>query len=161
MSELLPTPPIQRSGAGRPNEVDSGHASPERIMLDDGVTVVVRPTGGILVVELSGIADGSWVDSLVLELLARGDHERMVIDLNGVTVVNPSSLCQVIDELIAASSDPHRICLVCERLSAVVLLRRCGASEMVAIFGSTSDAIQAAVHHAAGYGAGWEPLDGR
>lgn len=132
---------------------------PDRVVLDDGATLALHhdPDLQAVVVEVSGLAAGDWADSLALELLALGPDLRLVIDVSPATLVNPASLCGALDELIAAGADPHRICLVCERLSALVLLRRYGATEQVAVFGSSRDAIQALVMHGEGYGPGWAP----
>jgi hypothetical protein len=151
-------PPTQGPSKGAAS-VGGQLPTPERVVLDEGTTLAMRREAMALVVEVTGLADGSWADSLALELLAVGPDTKMVIDISQATLVNPASLCEVIEELIAAGSDPHRICLVCERLSAVVLLRRYGATEQVAVFGSTSDALQAAVLEAEGFGAGWAPTD--
>jgi hypothetical protein len=132
---------------------------PDRVVLDEGTTLALHriPEIDAVVVEVSGLAAGSWADSLALELLALGPELRLVIDVCDATLVNPSGLCEVLDEVISAGSDPHRVCVVCERLSAVVLLRRYGATEQVAIFGSAQDAVQAVLHHEEGYGVGWAP----
>lgn len=145
--------------AGRPD--DPHLPIPQRVVLDESTTLALRREAGALVVEVTGWADGSWADSLALELLALGPEERLVIDISQATLVNPASLCEVLDELIAAGDDPHRVCVVCERLSAQVLLRRYGATEQVAVFNSARDALQAALHHADGYGEGWRPRESR
>jgi hypothetical protein len=57
----------------------------------------------------------------------------------------------------AAGEDPDRVCIVCERLSTQVLLRRYGATEQAAVFGTVEDALQAALLQEEGYGDGWRP----
>ncbi|QGG95582.1 hypothetical protein [Actinomarinicola tropica] len=131
---------------------------PERVVLDDGATIALHTDDcGATIVEVSGLAAGPWADALALELLALGPDVRLVIDLRGATLVNPAGLCEVLDELVAAGDDPHRLCLVCDRLSALVLLRRHGATEQVAVFASPSDALQAVLLEEEGYGDGWAP----
>lgn len=132
---------------------------PDRVVLDDGATLALHHDAdlGVVVVEVSGLAAGDWADSLALELLALGPDLRLVVDVSPATLVDPASLCAALDTVLAAGSDPHRVCLVCERLSALVLLRRYGATEQVAVFGSSRDAIQALVMHIEGYGPGWAP----
>lgn len=159
VSDLQPTSgPHPAVGATPPGEA---LPVPERVVLDQGTTLAMRRDPLALVVEVSGLADGSWADSLALELLAAGPDVRMVIDISQATLLNPASLCEVVEEVVAAGSDPHRVCLVCERLSALVLLRRYGATEQVAVFGSASDALQALVMEAEGFGSGWAPTEAR
>lgn len=152
----MPSSPVGREpGLGA---AQSRLPTPDRIVLDDGATLSLRADEcGATVVEVSGLAGGAWADALALELLALGPDARLVIDVRVATLLNPVGLCEVLDELIAAGDDPHRICLVCDRLSALVLLRRYGATEQVAIFANPNDALQAALLEQDGYGDGWAP----
>lgn len=152
----MTTGPATRPAGG--DDVVDPRPIPDRVVLDDGATLALRTDDcGATIVEVSGLAVGAWADAMALELLALGPDRRFVIDLCGATLVNPTSLSEVLDELIAAGDDPHRVCLVCDRLSALVLLRRYGATDQVAVFGTTNDALQAALLADEGYGAGWAP----
>jgi hypothetical protein len=127
------------------------------MVLGDGVTMAVRQEGLAVVVEVSGLADAAWAVQLAAEVGCLAPDDRLVIDLSDAVLVSPASLCDVIDAVVAAGDDPDRVCLVCERLSTQVLLRRYGATEQAAVFASANDALQAAVLQDEGYGDGWSP----
>lgn len=130
---------------------------PARIVLGDGVTMSFRRERLAVVVEVSGLADAGWAVQLGTELECLQPDDRLVIDLSDAVLVSPASLCELIDQVVAAGDDPDRVCLVCERLSTHVLLRRYGATEQAAIFATVSDALQAAILEVEGYGDGWSP----
>lgn len=130
---------------------------PARIVLGDGVSTAIRLEPMAIVVEVSGMADAAWAAQLASELEQLEPDRRVVVDLGDAVLVSPTGLCELIDRVIAAGEDPDRVCVVCERLSTQVLLRRYGATEQAAVFGSVNDALQAAVLAVEGYGDGWTP----
>jgi anti-anti-sigma regulatory factor len=131
--------------------------APTRIVLSDGASVAIRTEQLAVVVEVSGLADATLAVTLARELSVLEPDDRVVVDLSDAVLVGPAALCDLIDEVVAAGEDPDRICLVCERLSTQVLLRRYGATEQAAVFGTVNDALQALVMKAEGYGGGWAP----
>jgi len=133
------------------------HCAPTRIVLSDGASVAIRTEQLAVVVEVSGLADATCAVTLARELSALEPQDRVIVDLSDAVLVSPAALCDLIDEVIATGDDPDRICLVCERLSTHVLLRRYGATEQAAVFGTVSDALQALMMQVDGYGAGWAP----
>lgn len=144
---------------GRSTDGAGAWPIPDRVVLDEGTTLALRhrPEIGAVVVEVSGLAAGEWADSLALELLALDPGLALVVDVCGATLVNASGLALVVDAVVAAGTDPHRVCLVCERISSVVLLRRSGATDHVALFGSVDDAVECRRRELAGVGPGWRP----
>ena len=136
----------------------SSDAEPiRRIVLGEGVTMTIRDAELAVVVVVEGIADATVATLVADELCGLRADARMVLDLTDAVLVAPSALCDLIDEVDAAGDDPDRVCIVCERLSTQVLLRRYGATEQAAVFGSVEDALQAALLHEEGYGDGWRP----
>lgn len=130
---------------------------PARIVLGDGVSMSIRVDPIAVVVEVSGMADAAWAAQLAAELEDLDPDRRVVLDLGDAVLVSPTGLCELLDRVIAAGEDPDRVCVVCERLSTQVLLRRYGATEQAAVFGSVNDALQAALLAREGYGDGWTP----
>jgi anti-anti-sigma regulatory factor len=131
--------------------------APTRIVLSDGASVAIRTEELAVVVEVSGLADATLAATLARELSFLEAEDRVIVDLTDAVLVGPAALCDLIDEVVATGEDPDRICLVCERLSTQVLLRRYGATEQAAVFGTVNDALQALMMQVEGYGAGWAP----
>lgn len=153
---LVPDP----DGVAAPTEsppARRGEGAAARIVLGDGVTTCLRREMLAVVVEVSGLADAAWSAQLAEELSCLEPDDRVVIDLSDAVLVSPAHLCELIDDVVAAGEDPDRVCLVCERLSTQVLLRRYGATEQSAVFASVNDALQAAILQGEGYGEGWSP----
>ena len=131
---------------------------PGRIVLVDGATLAIRRDDLAIIVEVSGLADARVTAQLAAELARLDCEDRVVLDLSDAVLVGPAALCDLLDEVVAAGEDPDRVCLVCERLSTQVLLRRYGATEQAAVFGTVKDALQALLLHDEGYGSGWTPV---
>jgi hypothetical protein len=130
---------------------------PSRIVLGDGATMSFRQVDLAIVVEVSGLADATVTAQLAAELVGLEPDVRVVVDLSDAVLVGPAALCDLLDEVVAAGEDPDRVCVVCERLSTQVLLRRYGATEQAAVFSTVNDALQALVLKNEGYGSGWAP----
>lgn len=130
---------------------------PERIVLGEGANTVVRRDDLAAIVSVSGLADATLVAQLSAELVRIDPASRIVLDLSDAVLVAPAALCDLLDEVVAAGEDPDRICVVCERLSTQVLLRRYGATEQAAVFATVNDALQSLLLLAEGYGSGWAP----
>lgn len=131
--------------------------TPARIVLGDGATMAFRDAELAVVVEVSGLADATVTAQLSAELAGLEPDVRVVIDLSDAVLVGPAALCDLLDEVVAAGEDPDRACVVCERLSTQVLLRRYGATEQAAVFSTVNDALQALLLQREGYGSGWAP----
>ena len=79
--------------------------------------------------------------------------QPVIINLSGLTLGNVRELDQLV--LFLGSLSGSRVSLVCGRLSARRLLRFAGAADIVPVFMTTADAVQALLLHDQGYGSGW------
>lgn len=122
------------------------------------------------------------VRQLVVPLSSRQEHRAILISVTGAinaglfsrlgaqlgqvppgqpVIVNLSALtlnsARVLEQLVVflrSYSDSH-LCVVCGRLSARKLLRCAGVADIIPVFMTTADAVQALMLYEDGYGPGW------
>lgn len=112
-----------------------------------------RQDHGAVVLSVSAPVNGSLLSKLTAHLRRAPAGQPVIIDLSALTLGNAEMLERLV--VFVRSLSGSGVCLVCSRLSARRLLRLAGAADIVPIFMSTADAIQALLFHEDGYGSGW------
>lgn len=106
-----------------------------------------------MVISVSGPVNAGLMSRLGAHLRRAPEGQPVVVDLSALTLGSAERLEQLVVFLRSLSGS--RVCLVCGRLSARRLLRLAGVADILPVFMSTGDAIQALLFHEDGYGPGW------
>jgi hypothetical protein len=87
-------------------------------------------TGGTRV-HVTGLVDGGWARRIA-EVLRRAPGP-VLIDLTDAILVSRSPLSDVLRKAVASGRDLSQVSIVCPRVSAMMLLRRWGITEFIAV----------------------------
>lgn len=112
-----------------------------------------RQEHGAVVVSVTRTIDDGLFSKLDAEVRRAPVGEPFIINLSALTLGSARAVEQLVVFLRSLSGP--RVCLVCGRLSARKLLRFAGAADIVPVFMTTADAVQALVLQRHGYGSGW------
>ncbi|HEX9681730.1 MAG TPA: hypothetical protein VGA13_01490 [Acidimicrobiales bacterium] len=111
---------------------------------------------GVAVVEVSGALDRPSLDDLTTVVCGLGAScEHVVVDLDLATIIDARTTLRSVVRLALDDTTP-KVCLVCGRVTARILLDRAGVSAVVPVFQSVGDALQAVVMEREGFGRGWQ-----
>lgn len=108
---------------------------------------------GATVISVTGAINADLFSKLDTEFRRLPVAQPVIINLSGLTLGSVRTLEQLV--FFVRSLSGSRVSLVCSRLSARRLLRFAGAADVVPVFMTTADALQALLHHDQGYGPGW------
>ena len=112
-----------------------------------------RQEHGTIVISVAGAISAGLSSKLDAEFRRVPGGQPVIINLSALTLGSVKMLEQLVVFLGSLASS--RVCLVCGRLSARRLLRLAGAADIVPVFMTTADAVQALLRHDDGYGSGW------
>ena len=108
---------------------------------------------GATVISVTGAINPGLFSTLDAEFRRVPVGRPVIINLSGLTLGSVRVLEQLV--VFLGSLSGSRVSLVCGRLSARRLLRFAGAADIVPVFMTTADAVQALLLHDQGYGSGW------
>lgn len=106
------------------------------------IHVAVRREAGATIVNLSGVAGAGTPDAIGPGLRLVGHHNSIVVDVNGLTLLDGQAVHRLVDQLQEMLVWPGgSVALVCGRSTARNLLRAWRLHERCAIFPSVEAAL--------------------
>ena len=112
-----------------------------------------RQEHGAVLISVTGALNAGLFSRLGAQLRQAPIGQPVIVNLSALTLDSARVLEQLV-VFLRSYSDSH-VCVVCGRLSARKLLRCAGVADIIPVFMTTADAVQALVLHADGYGPGW------
>lgn len=107
------------------------------------------------VVRATGLIDHRWVADLVYETSGLRPGTRVIIDLSDGILVSQQPMEAALAIAGGATGDSDAVCVICSRVSGLMLLRRWGIARTTAVFTTVHDALQAELLRRDGFGNGW------
>lgn len=108
---------------------------------------------GAILITVTGAINAGLFSRLGAQLRQVPLGQPMIVNLSALTLDSARVLEQLV-VFLRSYSDSH-LCVVCGRLSARKLLRCAGVADVIPVFMTAADAIQALVLHEDGFGPGW------
>ncbi len=105
--------------------------------------VTIRQQGDVTIVSLEGSAGAALFSRLQDDVLPACPSRAVVVDITSLTIAGPHHFRQLTAFLHWSSETLIRVGLVCRRLSARRLLHRSGAAEVIPVFMSVDEAVEA------------------
>ena len=108
-----------------------------------GAPFSIRHEHGAVIISVTRAIDEGLFSKLDAEFRRVPVRKPFIINLSALTLGSSRAVEQLVGFLRSLSGP--RVCLVCSRLSARKLLRSAGAADLVPVFMTTADAVQAVV----------------
>ena len=89
------------------------------------------------VIRVTGLVDIGWARRIA-DVLSRSSGP-VQIDLSDAILVSRSPLAEVLRKAVASGQDLTQVSIVCPRVSAMMLLRRWGISDWIAVNPTADD----------------------
>lgn len=105
--------------------------------------VTTRHQGGVAILSLEGSAGATLFSTLQSDVVPTLSGQPVVLDITALTIAGPDAFRQLTSFLRWSSETLAGVCLVCRRLSARRLLHRSGATDVVPVFMTVEEAVEA------------------
>ncbi|MBW3549065.1 MAG: STAS domain-containing protein [Actinobacteria bacterium] len=105
--------------------------------------MTIRQQGDVTIVSLEGSAGAALFSGLQDDVLPACPSQAVVVDITSLTIAGSHHFRQLTAFLHWSSETLSRVGLVCRRVSARRLLHRSGAAEVIPVFMTVEEAVEA------------------